>query len=127
MTGDRMRDAAAGRWEPTHCCAYGHTVSFVKPHSTELSSSVHTVHSVLNQTAKCCTKGRSAFLEAWGKRQIAQWAACFFFEVAQVSPLSQIPSSSGPDHERDGSQEGLGLPGPATNGVRGVPSLSQHR
>lgn len=58
---------------------------------------------------------------------MAQWAAFFFFELAQVSPLSQIPSSSGPGHERDGSQEGLGLPGPAISGVTGMPSLSQHR
>lgn len=58
-----MREAAAvqaGRWESTapndghtHRCAYGHTVSFVKPYSTELSSQ-YVFHSVLNQTAKCC-------------------------------------------------------------------------
>lgn len=91
MTGDRMRDTAAGRWGPTHRCAYGHTVSFVKLHSTELSSSVHTVHSVLNQTAKCCTKGRSAFLEAWEKRQNCTVDSMFFLRVGPSLP--SIPDS----------------------------------
>lgn len=58
-----MREAAvvqAGRWESSapngghmHRCAYGHTVSSVKPYSTELSCR-YVFHSVLNQTAKCC-------------------------------------------------------------------------